>query len=673
MRSLTLPLLLLLISLQPLFGQEIGVPVPVEIAETSTRLTLDFSTNDYVLVLYSTNPRLETGGFGLERPYGFSVTADFGASNSTVGRGPGLSPAAAVPDRVSLENTLREIERKLSVRLQQSGGYRPHAAKVVAQQIGSTREFVFPSFGNVSKTTITASLVATSDRASAYVDVADVDRLNKASIQAQIDRFSSRTFPVVTSMFGSESDVDEDGKIHLLYTNLVEKVGGFLGGGPSGFFSSPSLLPLDQGGDGNLSDLLYINPDMDPDKFNAVAAHEFQHLINFNHHVLIRGGISEDVWLNEGLSAVSEDLIGENDAHNTRFVDYFLRYTPNKPIGAQSKSQGIRGSEYLFVRSLIEEFGTGILARLVQTDKMGIPNIESATNDRFVDIYDRYVSRLFLSGLGLNSTLNYTTAPLADSISHVRAFPLPTTSLIWPEGGYKAELGGGLTAVPPDSSLAVTVNGKVYAFSAAYVRLIGNGKQAAITIQTNPNGQFRAKLIPIPVNYQTGIAIPEAYRPRVSFDTPPPIHITTGEAIHVSGTVSDTSMSGPIEFIFRSSLREIGFHGPITHGKFDGTLFFYPDEVGIYTHSIFVTPEPNEVRIGVMRYNSIVVVQGKAPSPDFDRDGTVGFPDFIVFASAFGKSWADEDFKPWFDLDLDGEVGFSDFLIFAQAFGTDGP
>ncbi len=50
-----------------------------------------------------------------------------------------------------------------------------------------------------------------------------------------------------------------------------------------------------------------------------------------------------------------------------------------------------------------------------------------------------------------------------------------------------------------------------------------------------------------------------------------------------------------------------------------------------------------------------------------ERNGRV--PGFHRLCAPFGKSWADEDFEPWFDLDLDGEVGFSDFLIFAKVFG----
>lgn len=60
-------------------------------------------------------------------------------------------------------------------------------------------------------------------------------------------------------------------------------------------------------------------------------------------------------------------------------------------------------------------------------------------------------------------------------------------------------------------------------------------------------------------------------------------------------------------------------------------------------------------------------------SPDFDGDGTVGFSDFVEFASRFGEQQGGAGFDPRFDLDGDGEIGFSDFLIFARNFGKDIP
>ena len=60
-------------------------------------------------------------------------------------------------------------------------------------------------------------------------------------------------------------------------------------------------------------------------------------------------------------------------------------------------------------------------------------------------------------------------------------------------------------------------------------------------------------------------------------------------------------------------------------------------------------------------------------SPDFDGDGTVGFPDFLAFAGSFGASRGDARYEARYDLDGDGSVAFSDFLIFAGAFGSEVP
>ena len=60
-----------------------------------------------------------------------------------------------------------------------------------------------------------------------------------------------------------------------------------------------------------------------------------------------------------------------------------------------------------------------------------------------------------------------------------------------------------------------------------------------------------------------------------------------------------------------------------------------------------------------------------AKTPDFNGNGKVDFPDFLLFAGAFGKNQNSADFDARLDLDDSGDIGFSDFLQFAQAFGKD--
>ncbi|MCZ6631801.1 MAG: cohesin domain-containing protein, partial [bacterium] len=58
-----------------------------------------------------------------------------------------------------------------------------------------------------------------------------------------------------------------------------------------------------------------------------------------------------------------------------------------------------------------------------------------------------------------------------------------------------------------------------------------------------------------------------------------------------------------------------------------------------------------------------------ALTPDFDGDGQVGFPDFLLFAAAFGSETGDTAYSARLDLDQSGDIGFPDFLQFAAAFG----
>ena len=62
-----------------------------------------------------------------------------------------------------------------------------------------------------------------------------------------------------------------------------------------------------------------------------------------------------------------------------------------------------------------------------------------------------------------------------------------------------------------------------------------------------------------------------------------------------------------------------------------------------------------------------------SPLPDFDQNGIVDLPDFLLFVEHFGTSRGDETYEDRFDLDSDGAIEFSDFLIFASNFGKTVP
>ncbi len=58
-----------------------------------------------------------------------------------------------------------------------------------------------------------------------------------------------------------------------------------------------------------------------------------------------------------------------------------------------------------------------------------------------------------------------------------------------------------------------------------------------------------------------------------------------------------------------------------------------------------------------------IAVSAHSLGADFDGDGVVGFPDFLLFAEAYGSD------NVRFDLNDDGQVDFNDFLLFAGDFG----
>ncbi|MEH7097838.1 Ig-like domain-containing protein, partial [Neobacillus vireti] len=124
--------------------------------------------------------------------------------------------------------------------------------------------------------------------------------------------FDNKIYSTVVNNFGSESDVDHDGKVNILCYDIQDGFSGS-GGYVAGYFGAADLYNISYS---NQSEIFYIDtyPAMGMSSTKDVSgaystlAHEFQHMVNYNENVLIEGNSDMDTWLDEGLSMAAEQI-----------------------------------------------------------------------------------------------------------------------------------------------------------------------------------------------------------------------------------------------------------------------------------------------------------------------------------------------------------------------------
>ena len=309
--------------------------------------------------------------------------------------------------------------------------------------------------------------------------------------------FDDYLYPIDTVAFGRESDVDDNGVVVVLLTHRVNQLSpdcGSTGSVVLGYFFGADLLPRSPGNPGsNEAEIFYgLVPDPNnPDcrisagfassRLPATFIHEFQHMISFNQHVLVRRGSSEDTWLNEGLSHFAEELGGrqipatkcpvsgscvqdfiQGDLENgfeylAAPEDHFLI----EP-GSSSGELAERGANWLFVRWMVDHFagdtllGTDLTRRLVATRLTGSANVEAQTNTGFDVLVPEWQMTNYLDDLPayqqVSSRLRYKT---------------------WNFRGAADSLGQGYPLVPDPT------DGSAYSHSA--VLRAGSGRHVLVT------------------------------------------------------------------------------------------------------------------------------------------------------------------------------------------------
>lgn len=188
--------------------------------------------------------------------------------------------------------------------------------------VGDYKSFWVTNFTTYSDYQISARLAYSGTKANVWVYNNQITNADAAKLGQEFDQ---NIHPSVTSNFGPESDVNQDGKINILTFDIQDGFSGY-GGYIGGYFYGGDLAAVTHS---NQSEIFYIDtyPSMgtgstkDVTQAYETIAHEFQHMVNFNQSVLIEGQEDMDVWLNEALSMAAEQVYTGQGL--TSRVDYY--------------------------------------------------------------------------------------------------------------------------------------------------------------------------------------------------------------------------------------------------------------------------------------------------------------------------------------------------------------
>ncbi len=197
------------------------------------------------------------------------------------------------------------------------------------------------------------------------------------------------------------------------------------------FANDPTDFQLRESNETKVFYLTYTLPS-DITRYGTMA-HEFQHMVNFWQKRTNAGsGVSEETWLNEGLSKFSEEVCGYgilNGDQNTSLLIKLSQENFSNMSLTEWTGLNSYGLSYLFVKFLSQEnrYGTSyreVTRSLVRSGLTGVANVESVTGEAFGNTLSRWAISLYLnnyqgtspddfgfSGLDMKGTYNSVTLP----------------------------------------------------------------------------------------------------------------------------------------------------------------------------------------------------------------------------------------------------------------------
>lgn len=401
----------------------------------------------YLLVLTSTNGTRSSSGI-----HGTYLLRASQPSTSAAGQAPGADlggltagqglrvrdPSLRGRVGASFDRTLRALEREaLADPETRRPASRPGNVILAPPPLGDVRTFKACSNLECSSfTNVTATARYVGMHAAIYLDnnAPASDPFTTADLAELGTSFDTYHYPIDTTAFGRESDIDANGLVIVLATKAVNDLTPDCESGRVvGFFYGVDLLNRTNS---NRAEIFYtLVPAPQTSGCSAVGRrtalnnlkptliHEFQHMISFNQHALVRPGSSEDTWLNEALSSHAEELGGRlipdgeciasglpscrsqySSGNITNGYNYLEDTDTSFVFFAHSEPGTLsdRGAGWLFLRWMLDQFsadsilGTSKTRALVGTSLTGMANLTAVTGSPLSSMIPQWLMATYL-------------------------------------------------------------------------------------------------------------------------------------------------------------------------------------------------------------------------------------------------------------------------------------
>jgi hypothetical protein len=335
-------------------------------------------------------------------------------------------------------------------------------------------------------------------------------------------RFDTLVYPLDVGNFGAPSDLDQNGKVAILFTEYVNEltpaqasyfIGGFFH--PRDIFLNPDCATSNEGEmfymlvpdpsgtvNGNTRTLGFVDT-----LTTSVLAHEFQHLINATRRVYVNDNFVdfEESWLNEGLSHIAEELLYFREAtiqprqnltdagiradpakyalwkanagsNFSRLLDYIQDPGSASPLDPDDVL-ATRGATWALLRYAVDRFfpsDATVWARFTNTESFGLNTMKEALLTDPLPVLADFAVANYVDDLGISTDPRYQHASWNFRDIYSKTFGSRATGVFVPLGYYPIMLNGlGNNAI---------TGSNVRGGSASYFRLtVPAGKEALLT------------------------------------------------------------------------------------------------------------------------------------------------------------------------------------------------